>query len=194
MKSRFFAQPAVLIASWAFALRAELPKPDAVNGDSILPPGLRALVVADNLVLGRKAGQIDENLRFLAASPTGDLYANTYHNGISAPRDTEGDGWFDQRKEFGSGGGIAIALRGQWLYPSTSRYKLTPNRRVAPGNRELVVGRHPDGGNHTAKSFAFDGPDHLIVEVGSPYNVFSDDKAAGNMIMSFPSLHRFPGS
>jgi glucose/arabinose dehydrogenase/cytochrome c5 len=168
----------------ATAARAALPTPDADDGAISLSPGFRAVVFADNLVVGRAVGKSNDNLRFLAVAPNGDVYAKTAEGGIFALRDTDGDGRADVIKEFGTGGGTGIALRGGWLYSSTNdaiyRYKYTPGELVPAGAPELIVSGLPDGHQHNAKNFAFDGDGRLMVEVGSPANAYSDgDRARG---------------
>lgn len=158
---------------------------DLDDGAILLPPGFRAVVVADELVVDRKIGKNSDRLRFLAVAPNGDLYAKTYFGGILALRDTDGDGRADVKEEFGAGGGTGLAVRGEWLYHSTNtavyRYRLTPGELVPKGEPELIVGGLPDDKKtHDAKSFAFDGEGRLLVEIGAPYNVYSDgDRARG---------------
>lgn len=169
----------------ALPSRAALPTPDPDDGAITLPPGFRAVVVADNLVVGRRVGNSQDNLRFLAVAENGDLYAKSRHGGIFALRDTDGDGRFDLQKNFGTGEGTGIALRDGWLYYSTNsavyRYKLTPGELVPMGEPECIVtGLPTEKRTHDAKSFAFDGEGRLLVEVGAPYNVYSDgDRALG---------------
>ena len=55
--------------------------PAADNGGLTLPPGFRAVVVADKL----------KPLRNIAVAPNGDLYAKTRKDGVYALRDTNGD-------------------------------------------------------------------------------------------------------
>ena len=55
--------------------RAVLPAPDADDGGITLPPGFRALVYADNLVVDKRVGNSREALRGLAVAPNGDVYA-----------------------------------------------------------------------------------------------------------------------
>jgi glucose/arabinose dehydrogenase/mono/diheme cytochrome c family protein len=168
---------ALLIAA-PFCSRAALPLPDPDNGGIQLPSGFRALVVADNLNTGGKVGEVWRSLRFIAVAQNGDLYAKTSVDGIIALRDSTGNGRFDQKEMFGSGGGTGIALHAGWLYHSTNtavyRYKYTPGELVPQGPPELIVGGLPDGGQHNAKSFAFDPEGRLLVEIGSPYNVYSE--------------------
>lgn len=176
MKRPLFALGLTCLA--VSSLSAALPAPDQDNGGLILPPGFRALIVADNLVAGRKVGNSGDQLRFLAATPTGDLYAKTAQGGIFALHDKDGDGRFEEKQEFGSGGGTGIALRGEWLYHSTNsavyRYKLTPGQLVPTGQPELVVDGLPNERQHEAKSFTFGGDGQLYVEVGSPSNAFGN--------------------
>jgi glucose/arabinose dehydrogenase len=166
-----------LLAALLIALplaHAASPMPDADNGGLTLPPGFRALVVADKL----------KPLRQVAVAPNGDLYAKTREGGIYALRDTDGDGRADVIKEFGSGGGTGIALRGEWLYHSSNnaiyRYKLAPGELVPAGNPERIVKDLPDRRQHAAKAFAFGADGRLYVEVGSPSNALGQpDRARG---------------
>jgi glucose/arabinose dehydrogenase/cytochrome c553 len=156
-----------------------LPAPDPDDGAITLPPGFRALVVADNLVVGKKTGNTSERLRFLAVAPNGDIYAKIYHGGILALRDTDGDGRADVIKEFGPGdGGTHIMFHDGWLYHSSRtavyRYKYTPGELVPGGEMQTIVHHLPAEKDHDAKAFAFDDQGRMIVEVGSPYNVYSD--------------------
>lgn len=188
MKLRFLLVPATLLAA---SLHAALPTPDPDNGGLTLPPGFRALIVASDLTAGRKVGNSGDQLRFLAVSPNGDLYAKTSRGGIFALRDNDGDGRFEEIAEFGSGGGTGIALRGDWLYHSSNsavyRYKLTPGKLVPTGEQETVIDGLPDERQHEAKAFAFGGDDQLYVEVGSPSNAYGNPDRA-YMAPGTPSL------
>ena len=53
-----------LVTAAAWSAPAALPKPDADDGAISLPPGFRAVVVADNL----------GKLRFISVGPNGDVY------------------------------------------------------------------------------------------------------------------------
>src|SRR5450759_5382137 len=53
----------------ALAKAGALPAPDPDDGAINLPPGFRALVVADNLLAGRPR----DALRFLTVAPNGDI-------------------------------------------------------------------------------------------------------------------------
>ncbi|MFO1514412.1 MAG: PQQ-dependent sugar dehydrogenase [Verrucomicrobiota bacterium] len=150
--------------------------PDADNGAIDLPPGFRALVVADNLnfdATGKKANV----LRFLTVAPNGDIYAKYLRGGLIALRDTNNDGRADITERFGSGPGTGVAIHNGWLYYSTRtgvyRYQYTPGELLPKGDPETIVSGLPAENAHDAKSFAFDGEGRLLVEVGSPYNVYS---------------------
>lgn len=166
----------VLPACLTVLAQAALPVPDPDNGGLELPPGFRALVVADNLIAGRN------QLRFLAVAPNGDLYAKTSQSGIIALRDNDGDGRFEEKQEFGTGGGTGIAVRNDWLYHSTNsavyRYKLTPGQLVPTGQQETVISGLPSERQHDAKAFAFGGDGLLYVETGSPSNAYGNPDRA----------------
>jgi glucose/arabinose dehydrogenase/cytochrome c5 len=176
------------------AAYAALPRPDPDNGGITLPPGFRAVVVADKLV-----GPTTGSLRFLAVAPNGDLYAKTNKAGIYALHDADGDGKADIIRLFGEGGGTGIALRDGWLYHSTNtavlRYRYSPDELVPSGTPETIVtGLPAERNTHDAKSFAFDGPGRLLVEVGSPYNVYSEtDRNRGAKGMDATELLRTHG-
>ncbi len=157
---------------------AALPQPDPDDGSIILPPGFRALVFADNLVVGKNIGRTHENLRFLAVAPNGDVYAKGKFGKIWALRDTNDDGRADQIEEFGPGdGGTHIAFHDGYLYHSSRtsvyRYKYIPGELVPSSPLEVVIRDLPAEADHDAKAFEFDDSGGLVVEVGSPYNVYS---------------------
>ncbi len=67
----------ILVLSAALGLAAQsptLPAPDADDGGLTLPPGFRALVVADHVAAGKRVGNSSENLRGIAVAANGDLY------------------------------------------------------------------------------------------------------------------------
>src|SRR4029453_4077980 len=158
--------------------RARMPLPDPDDGGILLPPGFRALVVADNLVVNRKSGDSPERLRGIVVAPNGDIYAKTRYAAIFALRDTDGDGRVDLTREFGPGdGGTHIALHAGWLYHSSRtaiyRYKYTDGELVPTSPLQTVVAKLPAEADHDAKAFAFDDQGRMLVEIGSPYNVYS---------------------
>src|SRR5215471_16978543 len=89
----------------AGAADAALPQPDKDDGAIKLPPGFRALVVADDL----------GPLRFMTVAPNGDVFVKMRNVGIIALRDKDGDGRADTLAAFGMGGGTGIALQGGYL-------------------------------------------------------------------------------
>ena len=85
----------------------------------------------------------------------------------------------DVIKEFGPGdGGTHIMFHDGWLYHSSRtavyRYKYTPGELVPTGELQTVIHDLPAEKDHDAKAFAFDDQGRIIVEVGSPFNVYSD--------------------
>ena len=67
---------AVLVVSAVLApQRPSLPTPDPDDGAISLPSGFRAVVVADNLVVGKKVNNTAEKLRGIVVAPNGDIYA-----------------------------------------------------------------------------------------------------------------------
>jgi glucose/arabinose dehydrogenase/mono/diheme cytochrome c family protein len=187
---------AVILAAAGIA-RGALPKPDPDDGGIFLAPGFRALVVADNLVVGKQVGRSHENLRGLAVAPNGDLYAKGKFGLIWAMRDTNGDGRFDEIKEFGPGdGGTHIMFHDGYLYHSSRttvyRYKYIPGELVPSSPVEVIVRDLPAERDHDAKSFGFDESGHMIVEVGSPYNVYSKpDRQFGAKGFSREEVEKF---
>ena len=175
MKIRFLVYMPVLIAGTLFAA---LPAPDSDDDGLMLPPGFHALIYADNLVVGKTVGKSRENLRGLAVVPNGDVYAKGHYGQILALRDTNSDGRADVIKQFGPGdGGTHILFHDGYLYHSSRtavyRYKYIPGELVPSNPLEIIVHDLPAARDHDQKAFAFDENGHMIVEVGSPYNVFS---------------------
>ncbi len=159
------------------AALAALPTPDPDDGGLTLAPGFRALVVADHLTSDSSGRNNHDALRFITVAPNGDVYVKSTREGIFALRDTNGDGRADVVKRFGTGNGTGIAIHDGWLYYSTTtgvyRYKYTPGELVPTGEPQTIVEGLPDKQQHNSKAFTFDGDGNLLVEVGSPYNVYS---------------------
>jgi glucose/arabinose dehydrogenase len=163
----------------ATSAQTKLPSPDPDNGAITLPPGFRAFVVADNLVVGKRVGNSAEKLRGLVVAPNGDIYAKGRFGQIFALRDTNGDGRADEIKEFGPGdGGTHIMLHDGWLYHSSRsavyRYKYTPGELVPTSELQTIISKLPAERDHDQKAFAFDDQGRMLVEIGSPYNVYSN--------------------
>ena len=158
---------------------AALPAPDADNGGILLPPGFRALVYADNLVVERTIEGRPNNLRFIAVAPNGDVYAKTKRGPLLALRDSDGDGRADVVREFGGGGGSGLLLHDGWLYHSTDkdvyRYRLTPGELVPAGEPEHIVADLPNQRTHETKAFFIDDRGRLVVEIGSPSNAYGGE-------------------
>jgi glucose/arabinose dehydrogenase len=187
----------ILVGSVLFPpVHAGLPKPDPNDAGLQLPPGFHALVVADNL----------GPLRFLAVAPNGDVYVR--HNDIMVLHDTKGDGHLDVLQSFGVDGGngqgaTGITFYKDWLYYSNRntvhRYKMTPGQPVPSGDPETIVKDLPDSGGHEAKSITFDTQGYMYIDVGSPYNVYSDNdrgfgakgKDATEFLKSYGGIWRF---
>lgn len=167
------------------SLQSALPAPDSDDGAITLPPGFRAVVFADNLVVDRKVNGRANNLRFLAVAPNGDVYAKTKRGALLAMRDTDGDGRADVVREFGEGGGTGLLFHDDWLYHSTDkdvyRYKYTPGELVPSGKPELIVADLPNQRQHESKTFFFDDAGALYVEMGSPSNSYggANDRRLG---------------
>src|SRR5690349_18422334 len=130
--------PTLLAALLLGTLAHGAPTPAPNNDGLILPPGFQAVVVAEKL----------KPLRNIVVAPNGDIYANTPKDNLMALRDTNGDGKADEIKTFGQGGGTGIALRGDWLYASTTkeiyRYKITGGELVPSGKAERIVKELPN--------------------------------------------------
>ena len=183
MKCLFRIAPALLLSMTltgvaAFADSGVQVAPDADDCAFQLPRGFRALVVADNLVVGDMFGTTSNQLRYLTVADNGAIYAKTQFGGLIALRSTKGDGRADDIEKFGTGGGTGIALWHGWLYESTTtgvyRYKMKPGQLVPSGEPETIISGLPPGKQHDAKNFVFSNDGQLYVEVGSPFNDFSD--------------------
>lgn len=173
----------VFVAALALAasLPAALPSPDPDDGGLKLPPGFRALVVADDL------GPV----RFIAVGPGGDIYARLQKGGLVALRDGDGDGRAETKETFGDDGGTGVALHDGHLYYSTTnaihRVKLAPGQLAPTGNPETVVSGLPDQRQHNAKAFTFGGDGQLYVEVGSPSNALGNPDRSRGAVGSSPA-------
>jgi glucose/arabinose dehydrogenase len=179
MNPRYFSLSVLTLATslFTFTARAGLPTADPDDGGLKLPPGFHATVVADHL----------GGTRFLTVAPNGDVYIR--HGEILALHDSKGDGHLDVAQPFGVNGGrgsgaSGIALHDGYLYYSDGRdvyrYKMTPGQMVPTGEPETIVKDLPNSGGHDAKSITFDAQNNMYIEVGSPFNVFSDhDRGLG---------------
>ncbi len=152
-----------------------LPSCDADNGGLVLPEGFCAFVVADGL--GRA--------RHLDVTADGDIYIRMRGSrgrgpedpsgqGITALRDTNGDGRADVTETFADHYGTGLELRDNYVYVSTTtevyRYQLHPEELVPVSDAEMVISGFPEQRGHSSKGFAFDDAGHIYVNVGAPSN------------------------
>ena len=164
----------------AQSVKTALPACDPSNGGIKLPSGFCALVVAENLGIGRH----------LAIAKNGDIFvalrnkdANT-RGGIVALRDTNGDGRADAQERFGEDGGTSIVLRNGYLYfardTAVVRYPMKEGQLKPSGPAEIIA-TLPEQRGHTAKGMAFDGKGGLYVNVGAPSNACQEkDRQKGS--------------
>jgi glucose/arabinose dehydrogenase len=118
------------------------------------------------------------NVRHLAVSPTGVLYAATgghlFGGGIVALRDRNGDGAFEDRASFGPRGGNDVVVHDGHLYLALEdevlRWALPSNGLAPAGKAETIVSGLPDEGDHGQKTLAFPGGDVMLVKIGSATN------------------------
>lgn len=138
------------------------------NGGITLPKGFCAVVVADGVGAARHL-TVDQN---------GDVYValSSEHDGggITALRDTTGNGRADIIKYFGDYTGTGIAVHDGYLYfapnESVLRYKLRQNELVPDAKPQTIVEDLPEQHEHAAKSMAFDDNGYLYVNIGAPSN------------------------
>jgi glucose/arabinose dehydrogenase len=172
----FVSAAAVLFAQ---ARAGGLPACDPDNGGLTLPAGFCAVVVADNLGIGRQ----------MAVAPNGDLFVSLRNRTADTPghivalRDTNGDGKFDVREPFGDQGGTGIALRNGYVYHAREdaivRFPIKAGDLKPSGPAE-VIATLPQQRSHAAKGIAFDDKGGLYVNVGAPSNACqSKDRIAG---------------
>ena len=136
---------------------AAAPACDPDNGGIKLPQGFCAAVVADNI----------GPARHLVAAPNGDLFVSLQGGrggtggGIVALRDTDGDGKFETKEQFGQGSATGIGLRNGYIYYATPtsivRYKLPAGQLKPTGDAEIVAQDLPERRQHADKGLAFDG-------------------------------------
>ncbi len=166
---------------------------DASNGGIQLPAGFCATVFADNLGVARH----------MVVNSNGDVYValQKLHGdaGIVALRDTNHDGHADMIKYFGTDAGTGIGIHNGYLYFASNtevlRYKLQPGQLLPDQKPQVVVSGFPEQHEHSAKTMAFDGSDHLFVNVGAPSNACQhEDRAAGSTgIIPCPLLEQHGG-
>ena len=144
---------AALIAGTAVVVFAQtragsLPACDPDNAGLKLPAGFCALVVADNLGIGRQ----------MAVAPNGDLFVSLRNLNAQTPgsivalRDTNGDGKFDVQEKFGDQGGTGLALRNGYLYHAREtavvRFPIKAGELKPSGPAEVDRDAAPAAGAH----------------------------------------------
>ena len=157
---------------------------DPDNGGITLPQGFCALVVANDL----------GPARHIAVATNGDIYVATQSRGgrgqpqtgggVTAMRDTNGDGKFDVKEQIGDGSTTGVALRNGYLYlahPTTiERFKMTAGQLKPTGASEIVVTGLPDERQHEDKGVTFDGRGSMYINIGAPSNACQQpDRRAG---------------
>ncbi|MDX1666255.1 MAG: PQQ-dependent sugar dehydrogenase [Saprospiraceae bacterium] len=180
----------ILFSLWCFTQcrpSDDLPSGDLDNGGLFLPGNFEALVVADST--GRA--------RHIAVNAGGDIYVKLRSSdpvvgGITALRDTTGDGKADVMKRFGAVDakrtpyGTAMTLHKGYLYFSSAlalyRYKLTPGKLIPEGAPEVVLQDDHEHGIHwhITKPVAFDNEGYMYVPFGAPSNACQDLSATPN--------------
>ena len=159
--------------------RSGLPSCEPGNAGLKLPTGFCALLVADNLGIGRH----------MAVARNGDLFISLRDEmqmpgAIVALRDSNGDGRFDVREKFGNRGGTGIALRNGYLYHAQTtavvRYPIKEGELKPSGPAE-VIATLPEQRGHMEKGLAFDGRGGVYVNVGAPSNACQEkDRTEGS--------------
>jgi glucose/arabinose dehydrogenase len=145
-------------------------KCDADNGGLILPTGFCAVVVAKDL--GRA--------RHMAQRPNGDLYVainntpGTEDGGVTALRDTDGDGRADVMQRFGPEGGNGVAWGEGQLYFSPDdrviRFTFNGNELGPTGAQDIIVSGLADTDDHPRKTVVLDGSGGMFVNIASGSN------------------------
>jgi glucose/arabinose dehydrogenase len=123
--------------------------------------------------------------RHLDVAANGDIYL-AGRNGLSALRDTNGDGKADEVKTFGDVKGTEVRIFRDWLYVSDEvgvyRYPLKKGELVPTGARETVVANFPKERQHADKTFALDDKGTLYINVGAPSNSCQEkDRQEGSL-------------
>jgi glucose/arabinose dehydrogenase len=158
------------------------PACDPDNGGISLPDGFCAAVFADDVA----------GARHIAVAANGDVYVaqkssrrRPTQGGITALRDTDGDGRADVRHRIEEAGGTGIALHAGYLYfgrdDGVVRYPLREGDLEPAGPGVTIVSDLPDTRSHRAKSIAITDDGQLFVNIGSPSNACQqEDRTAGS--------------
>jgi glucose/arabinose dehydrogenase len=131
----------------------------------VVPAGFCATVFAEGV----------SGARHLVVAPNGDVFVNSQGRGggITALRDTNGDGKADLREHFGEDGGTGIALEGNNLYATSGnsivRYRIASGSLTPVGRSETIVTGLPMSGSHHPHNFVLQGGS-LFVNIGTASN------------------------
>jgi glucose/arabinose dehydrogenase len=161
----------------------------AGNDGLTLPEGFSAVVVHE--------GQ--GTARHLDVAANGDIYLASRNDGLSALRDTSGDGKADVVTPFGDVKGTEIRIFRNWLYVSDDvgvyRYALKKGELAPTGARETVVSGFPKERQHSDKTFALDPKGTLYINVGAPSNSCQEkDRQEGSLGLNpCPILEKYGG-
>lgn len=175
----FFCVALALTACGGSADRAAPPNaaaPDTTASGISLPPGFSATLFAEGLptprhIVVRGNGDVYVTLR----SGQAKFQATEDPGGITALRDTDGDGVADITRMFGRPDiDTGLALRDGYLYFSsmTAIYAVRLGDELVPtAPTEVVVDQMPRSANgHRTKPITFDNAGNLYTQVGSPSN------------------------
>ena len=151
--------------------RARKPACEADNGGITLPKGFCAVIVADKL----------SRPRHLVVQPNGDIFVSM-GSGITALRDTTGDGKADIIQPWGGGfRSSEVAIRNGYLYTEGTmaimRYPLKDGSLTAAGPVDTLIRGLPDSG-HSAKTFALANDGTIYVNIGSRTNACQEKDRA----------------
>src|SRR4051812_16620191 len=158
----------VLLVSGVTHAQNRLPpgmNPPGCTAGLVLPAGFCATVFAEGV----------NGARHLVVAPNGDVFVNSEGRGggITALRDTNGDGKADLRQHFGEDGGTGIALEGNNLYATSGnsivRYRIASGSLTPVGRPETIVTGLPMNGSHHPHNFVLQGGS-LFVNIGSASN------------------------
>ena len=136
--------------------------------------------------------------RHLVVAANGDIYVAS-RSGLSALRDTNGDGKADIVASFGDVKGTEVRIFKNWLYVSDDvgvyRYPLKKGQLAPTGGRETVVSEFPKERQHSDKTFALDEKGTLYVNVGAPSNSCQEkDRQEGSPGLNpCPILEKYGG-
>ncbi|MGD2069527.1 MAG: PQQ-dependent sugar dehydrogenase [Gemmatimonadota bacterium] len=135
-----------------------------------LPDGFCAVVASEGIGPARHIEVRDDGDVFVARPDR----RGGERGGVTALRDTTGDGRFDVEERWGDMGGNEVLLDGDRLYFAPPdrilRYHVPAGTLTPSGEPETLVSGLPADRNHTAKSVALGSDGALYVNIGAPSN------------------------